>query len=86
MANGEDEQTDEEIIADVAEEVDGTVRYDYSGRGMYGKSCVGIVCGNKTECIEAAARKGLKGARTDAMGRHAIVYWPKIKSKRGEMG
>lgn len=31
------------IIEDAADAVDGTFTSDYSGRGMYGKDCVGVV-------------------------------------------
>lgn len=70
-----------EAVHDVADEIGGKVRTDYSGRGMYGKTCYGITCDNEDECIEAAGAKGLRGARTDNMGRGTIVYWPSIKGK-----
>lgn len=74
-----DEQV--EAVNDVADEVDGTVRPRYSGRSMFGDTCYGIVCSDTTACIEAASVAGLKGARTDSMGRDFIVYWPSIKGK-----
>ncbi len=67
-----------EIIEDVADEIGGTVRSTYSGRGMYGKTCYGIDCDDITSCIELAAAKGLKGAKTDNMGKGYIVYWPSV--------
>ncbi len=70
-----------DAVHDVADEIGGKVYESYSGRGMYGKTCYGIVCENEVECIEAAGAKGLRGARTDNMGRRAIVYWPSIKGK-----
>lgn len=69
-----------EAICEVADEIGGSVRTDYSGRGMYGKKCVGIDCRNATECIELAASKGIKGARQDNMGLDMIVYWPHIQA------
>jgi hypothetical protein len=65
------------IIEDVAQEVGGRAR-TYSGRGMYGKVCMGIVCDSATTTIETAAEKGLKGALTDGMGLQVIVYWPSV--------
>jgi hypothetical protein len=57
----------------------------YSGRGMYGKQCVGV-------CIESAGDAFLMGARlalelgeeppvpcVDSMGRGLIAYWPSIE-------
>ena len=73
--------TNDERIAAIREtaiEVDGSVYENYSGRSMFGRSCYGIVCGDKTACIEAAARRGLVGAKTDAMGHDFIVYWPHV--------
>lgn len=67
-----------EKIEKVAREVDGRVITDYSGRGMFGKNCYGIVCANINECLEVAGKHGLRNARTDNMGKNYIVYWPHI--------
>ena len=67
-----------DAVNETADEIGGDVRADYSGRGMYGKECYGIVCSDPTRCIEVAATKGLKGARVDSMGTRTIVYWPRI--------
>jgi hypothetical protein len=40
------------MIRDAADEVGGEVREDYSGRGMYGATCMGIV-------VEAWAAQGI---------------------------
>lgn len=66
------------IIAAVAQAVEGRVRKSYSGRGMFGKSCMGIECSSVTECIEVAAQHGLTGAKWDSMGKSYIVYWPHV--------
>lgn len=71
-----------DLLEEIAGEVGGDVRYNYSGRGMYGKTCVGIVCEDATKCIEEAAVRGFRGAKTDSMGRDTIVYWPKIAVKQ----
>ena len=70
-----------DAIYDVADQIGGRVRESYSGRGMYGKTCYGIVCEDTTECIEAAAERGIRGAETDSMGRSFIVYWRNITGK-----
>lgn len=66
------------VIDEVADIVGGSVYEEYSGRAMYGKTCVGITCEHcKTvECIEQAAIRGLSGAQFDSMGLDVIVYWP----------
>jgi hypothetical protein len=65
-------------IYQIAEEVGGKVRESYSGRNMFGKSCMGIVTDNPLDCIALAGRDGLKGAKIDNMGKSNIVYWEKI--------
>lgn len=67
-------------VVETADEVEGSITSSYSGRGMFGKTCYGITCNSMYECIEVAASKGLKGAKTDNMGRQYIVYWPHIQA------
>ena len=69
-----------EIIEAVAAKVAGTVRRNYSGRGMYGKTCVGIVCESPVTAVKSAQSRGLSGALTDNMGRDYIVYWPTVQA------
>ncbi len=69
-----------DVINKISDEVDGHVREDYSGRGMFGEHCLGIVCGNANECLEVAGSKGIKRGRIDNMGRNMIVYWPHLKA------
>lgn len=73
-----------EILQEVADDMGGTVRTDYSGRFMYGAECIGIVCENDTECMELAAEKGLTGSKTDNMGKRYIVYYPSYITKEKE--
>lgn len=67
-----------DAIEQIAFRVGGDVRYDYSGRGMYGKQCLGIVCDNPQAAIEEAASRELRGAEIDGMGRQSIVYWRSV--------
>lgn len=75
-------KTDIQKITAVAAEVDGRIR-TYSGRAMWGKECMSIYCDDAIECIEAAAARGIRGARRDSMGRGAVVYWPAIAVPEG---
>ena len=67
------------IIAETAHAVGDKVEARYSGRGMFGDACVGIVCRNPLRAIEEAAARGLRGAHHDQMGLHHIVYWPHLR-------
>ncbi len=73
--------TNSEKIAAVhstARAVGGDVRADYSGRGMYGETCYAIDCDDRITCIERGARRGLRGAKYDQMGKGWVVYWPGV--------
>ena len=55
----------------------------YSGRGMYGKECVGVTLSDDGELFDLGRTVGAIEAecnpghvRTDNMGRGIIVYWP----------
>lgn len=54
----------------------GDVYREYSGRGMFGATCIGFVTGNASDVI---AEAGVRGAKTDNLGTRTIVYWPNIK-------
>jgi len=73
-----------ESILEVADVVEGRVYLGYSGRGMFGQQCTGIVCPNPLECVEEAAARGVRGAQFDSMGLGYIVYWPNISSEPEE--
>lgn len=46
----------------------------YSGRGMYGRYCIGV----SLDHINDADGLPLKGSNTDSLGRGIILYWPAI--------
>ena len=67
---------------------------DYSGRGMYGRKCVGL-SGSLRDCMQVIAEvikdahlceqlnfndvvDTLLDAQQDSMGRGVILYWPEI--------
>lgn len=55
----------------------------YSGRAMYGKSCIGVIVSELTEMIRIGCLLGESfseaEARCDNMGLDYIIYWPYIK-------
>ena len=70
---------EQQKVFDVANEIGGKVRESYSGRGMFGDTCMGIVCEDANECMKVAGRKKIKAtAKTDSMGLSVIVYWESI--------
>jgi hypothetical protein len=76
---------DIDTLEAIAEQVNGDVRANYSGRGMYGDTCVGITHANQDALLgvvigamvdpELALWMG-HNARTDDMGLNTITYWP----------
>lgn len=68
---------EQEKIRTIAQENGWKVRERYSGRGMYGDTCMGIVGDSANEIIAAV---GICGACSDNMGLSYIVYWPSIVS------
>ena len=68
-----------ELIKEVAAVVGGELYLNYSGRGMYGAKCVGIVCANPQLAIEEALARGLRGSHQDHMGQDFIVDWPNLQ-------
>lgn len=78
-----------EVIADYCESNELEFRTDYSGRGMFGKTCVGVVCDDPiSTVVEIAdairdndfdcASDELGTIRQDSMGLSRIVYFPNL--------
>jgi hypothetical protein len=76
-----------DLLEEIAQEVNGDARADYSGRGMYGNVCVGIVASDLLELGAAIAetvedeelrKELLSNSRTDSMGYDTIVYWTRV--------
>ena len=79
------ETTDGQTIARVADLNGWSFRDDYSGRGMFGAVCPGIVCQRHEvkAVMSAVERAGVEAAAsTDCMGMDAIVYWSSIASDK----
>jgi hypothetical protein len=60
---------------------DTSVYDNYSGRGAFGRKCLGISCDRFIPIIELAAQRGIKGAQYDQLGHGYIVYWPKYNEE-----
>lgn len=75
-------KSDLKRLQEAAEEVGGRVR-TYSGRFMYGEECLAISGADSTACIKAATDRGIRGARTDTLGKDTIVYWPGVPVPEG---
>lgn len=79
-----------EAELDFENSVDEIIRPDYSGRYMYGATCLGIVIHNTTDIYSFMYGLGLRAERTgedmsewtnpseDSMGRSTILYWRDI--------
>lgn len=71
-----------EAFATIIREEGAEPYFGYSGRGMYGKSCFGLLTGmNLLDLGMALGRAGLEGevkAKTDNLGLSTIVYFPDI--------
>jgi len=78
-------------IADDAGIDEDNVRTDYSGRGMYGRTCVGFDLDSKGDLLNLGASLQANGlldefyssASFDSMGLGIIVYFPGIKCEDG---
>lgn len=80
---------------DIIINLDGDPHRDYSGRGMYGESCIGFKTydpmramfqlGIESEICDAnVAWLQRANFRTDSMGKGTIVYFPNIKVTEDE--
>lgn len=76
---------DFDTLSDLAYDADGTAYPNYSGRGMYGKTCVGIVIEENdllklgisiANLFDDDVKEYLAdNYKTDTMGHKVIVYW-----------
>lgn len=68
-------------LRDIADELGGEFVENYSGRGMYGRKCVGITTSDEWAVVAAARNVGITCERTDNMGLDIIVYWPDVQKE-----
>jgi len=78
-ANGVTRSSTADIIEQLAEA--GLEPRAYSGRGMYGKECVGVAL----DGIGDGTAQQIVGSapRTDSLGRRIIAYWPHLSWPEG---
>ena len=77
-----------DLITETAERLDISVRDDYSGRGMYGRYCIGIT-GDLSDLVRLVSRviedaeeevPELANIASDSMGYDKIFYWPSLET------
>ena len=81
----------ESAIRIASEDCGFSIREDYSGRGMFGKTCLGIVANNIGKAVAAILRNiddpdvieefagVLENLHTDSMGKSSIFYFPNFE-------
>lgn len=72
------------LLREIVENVECTLHVDYSGRGMFGKECIGV-SGSEQQLWGFALAIGLEMAEIfedpphrDSLGYDTIWYWPSI--------
>jgi hypothetical protein len=95
-------QLTQDTLKSICEDSGGEVEFrnSYSGRGMYGSTCVGIV-GSMSDCMvvigevikSAEGNPGFEDTvdqllsfSTDSMGRDVILYWEDFDSLPEDIG
>ena len=86
-----------EVLEDVVYRSDmdlDQIRSDYSGRGMYGRECLGLTCTlpdllmfainfelihGDDEDADLLPSEWIPQVQEDSMGRGAIYYWPSVQ-------
>ena len=70
-----------EKLQDVVKKLgpDYSVYPNYSGRFMFGETCLGVVGPDVFEIKSATRKKGFSNPVVDNMGLDFIVYWPRMK-------
>lgn len=70
-------------------DIDGEIYENYSGRGMFGKTCLGVTVENLEKALFLIGRESsgysfgeeLARFKTDNLGRSYIIYFPKIQKQ-----
>lgn len=77
-----------DLITETAERLDISVSPAYSGRGMYGRYCIGVT-GDLNDLVRLVSRmteeskeaiSELYGVCSDSMGYDKIFYWPSLET------
>lgn len=79
-----------ETIQDLISDIDGAELRSYSGRGMYGKQCLGIDMDSMSDAFRFALMVqdedlsvALSNPCFDSMGLGIIVYFPNVEAPEG---
>ncbi len=75
-------------FSSLAFNIGGEIYEDYSGRGMFGKACMGITVDELENSLFRLGKqssdyefsKELENFRTDNMGKSFIIYFPQIQN------
>tara|TARA_B110001454_G_scaffold96476_1_gene91348 strand:- start:32 stop:289 length:258 start_codon:yes stop_codon:yes gene_type:complete len=73
-----------EAIENAAASVNGRIYADYSGRGMFGDNCIGVVLKDESDLfrfsayLDDALVERLGSPELDALGLAVIAYWPRF--------
>jgi hypothetical protein len=69
-------------IINKARELGLEIRSDYSGRGMFGATCLGVVgATHDLDALMSEIKGSAEGLKKDNMGLDYIYYWPEIEGK-----
>lgn len=81
---------DGELLINLIQHVGYDPRRAYSGRGMFGKECVGLTTENSfantiADLVEGCsnleeAAELVRGARSDNLGLSTVIYWPDVQA------
>lgn len=63
-------------LIEVCEEHGAHVVDDYSGRGMYGATCVAVMCDRHSPVTDYLKRSRAGEGCVDSMGMGRVHYWP----------
>lgn len=75
---------EQQSIIDLADAIGGEVYESYSGRGMFGRTCMGISFGDASTVLYEAKSAGLPKPKLDSLGIDWITYWPSVPAMDAE--
>jgi hypothetical protein len=74
------EKTLKNEIVNKAREMELEIRSNYSGRWMFGETCLGVVGSMLAlDTLLSEVKGSAKGLKKDSMGLEYIYYWPELK-------
>ena len=73
----------EDRLRAIAHKLGDEVMYDYSGRGMFGAACLGLVASDVKRALEEIQGAGLPKPRVDQLALRHILYWPSRRTRKG---